>query len=516
MSIHSKLGSSLSNTKMRDQKDLSDLSGMCSVCTSTCTGTCEIGLSALRGAEAVYPFATDQNQFASNKKYYLDFSHFNINGRVFGAKGVPENSDEATFVNASLNTSFGRTHKVPMKLPIIMPAMAKLNWYDYFAGAAIAGVSVVIGEDVIAKDIQLVVEDGKVIDSPLISDMMNAFKKYYHGYGDVILQANADDDEMGVLEFAVKNLGLKSVEFKFGQAAKGIQGVGRVKSLNEALKFKNRGNIIFPNPLDPDVVEAFQKGTAEPFERIGKLPFWDEELLKKRIDNLRQLGVERICFKTGPFAPKDLLRIVKIAAENNIDLITVDGAGGGTGNSPIKMMNEWGIPTIELVVVMKKIYENLSKKFNELPQLAIGGGIVMEDHAFKTLALGAPYVSFVCIGRGSMAAAMSGKVIGDMIERGHIPKDYEHYGNSVETIFADYYQVKSMLENVSDELPLGALGVYSFMNRVAYGFKQLMALNRKFDISFINQEDIVPLTAEAANITGLPTFQELMDKALSE
>lgn len=508
MSIHSKLGSSLSNTKMREHIDLSGISGMCSVCTSTCTGTCEIGLSAVRGTEAVYPFATDQNQFGSNKRYPFDFSHFNINGRVFGALGVPENSDDATFVNAKIKTSFGLTNKVPMNLPIIMPAMAKLDWYDYFAGAAITGIPVVIGEDVISKDLELIIEDGRVVDSPLISEMVNAFKKYYHGFGDIILQANADDDEMGVLEYGIQKLGVKSVEFKFGQAAKGIQGVGRVQSLDDAIKYKNRGNIVCPDPL--------AKESTGPFERIGKLPFWNEVLLKERIETLRELGVERICFKTGPFAPKDLIRIVKMASENKIDMITVDGAGGGTGNSPIKMMNEWGIPTIELVLVMKKIYKHLSNQFEVMPQLAIGGGIVTEDQVYKTLALGAPYVTFACIGRGSMAAAMSGKVVGDLISQDRIPKQYERYGNTIDRIFVDYNQVKSLFENVSIELPLGALGVYSYMNRVAYGFKQLMALNRKFDISFINQEDIVPLTLEASKISGLPTYEELLEMALSE
>ncbi|NMA48209.1 MAG: hypothetical protein GX947_00315 [Tissierellia bacterium] len=48
MTYSPKLGSSISNTKMRTPDSLSPFSGMCSVCTSTCTGTCEIGLSALQ------------------------------------------------------------------------------------------------------------------------------------------------------------------------------------------------------------------------------------------------------------------------------------------------------------------------------------------------------------------------------------------------------------------------------------------------------------------------------------
>lgn len=61
------LGSTITNTKMRTPENISPFSGMC-----------EIGLSALRGSEAIYPFKTDINQFASEKDYPLDFSHFNI------------------------------------------------------------------------------------------------------------------------------------------------------------------------------------------------------------------------------------------------------------------------------------------------------------------------------------------------------------------------------------------------------------------------------------------------------
>ena len=38
-----------------------------------------------------------------------------------------------------------------------------------------------------------------------------------------------------------------------------------------------------------------------------------------------------------------------------------------------------------------------------------------------------------------------------------------------------------------------------------------MALNRKFALSYISQEDIVPLTEAAARATGLPGYPELLD-----
>ena len=93
-------------------------SGMCAVCTANCTGPCEIGLSALRGAEAINPYQSDINQFASEKEYPLDFSHFNINGRVFGAAGCPEDADLATFPRADIGASFGLNDPIELDAPL--------------------------------------------------------------------------------------------------------------------------------------------------------------------------------------------------------------------------------------------------------------------------------------------------------------------------------------------------------------------------------------------------------------
>lgn len=39
------------------------------------------------------------------------------------------------------------------------------------------------------------------------------------------------------------------------------------------------------------------------------------------------------------------------------------------------------------------------------------GGFAMEDDVYKGLALGAPFVDFIAIGRGSMAAAFAGILV---------------------------------------------------------------------------------------------------------
>lgn len=515
MSFSPPLGSTISHTRLRTPENVSKFSGMCAVCTSNCMGTCEIGLSALRGSEAIYPYETDINQFASEKQYPLDFTHFNINGRVFSALGCKENSNEATFPKAKINTYFGNNNKIEMSAPFILPAMAKLNWKDYFSGAAIAGVLVVIGEDVVAKDKHLVLENGKVVSSPLVEEMVNSFRQYYRGLGDIILQANYDDENLNLLDYAITKLGVKSVELKFGQAAKGIQGMGRVKDINEALKFKKMGYLIYPDPENPQIAENYKKGKGQIFEKIGKIPMWNEEILIKRVNELKKLGAEHVCFKTGPFDLKDLVRILKIAIEAEVDLVTFDGAGGGTGNSPVKMMNEWGIPTVYLESMLHDILKRMVAKGYKLPQVAIAGGFATEDQIYKGLALGAPYINFVAVGRAAMAAAMAGKQINDLIEAGNIPKEYQRFGITKEDLFADIRELKLYYENAS-EFSGGAIGVYSYINRITAGLKQLMALNRKFKLEYIDRSDIIPLTELASQVTNLETYEDMLVRELHQ
>jgi len=504
------LGSSITNTRLRSPGHVADISGMCAVCAADCIGTCEIGLSAIRGCEAISPFAADKNQFASEKRYPLDFSHFNINGRVFGAMGVPEDPHEATYPKADISTSFGTIHAVKTQAPFILPAIAKLAWREYFAGAALFGVPVVIGEDVIAKDPGLVMQGHRVESSPLIAEMVAQFRRYQHGLGDIVLQANYDDEYHGVLEYAMEKLGIKSVELKLGQAAKGIQGMGQVAEIADALRFKALGYIVLPDPEDPAVAAAHARGVGPVFEKIGKLPMWSPEALAKRVTELRRLGVERICLKTGPFDPRDIATILEIAAETGVDLVTLDGAGGGTGHSPAKMMNEWGIPTVTLEAIVHRILTGLEKAGKPVPPVAMAGGFATEDHVYKGLALGAPHVRMIAIGRAAMAAASVGRQVGEAIRNGAVPKEYARFGSSVDEVFADYRVLKADYGEDAENIPTGAIGLYSYLNRVAVGLKQFMALNRKFALRFIGREDIVPLTEIAVKATGLPTYAEYL------
>ena len=508
MSWSPSFGSPVTDTHLRSPGHVADVSGMCAACTADCFGPCEIGLSALRGAEALLPFAADKNQFASEKRYPLDFSHFNINGRVFGAVGLPEDPYEATYPHADISSAFGVMHPVPVRAPFILPAMAKLAWREYFAGAALFGVPVVIGEDVVGKDPGLVVDGHRVVEAPLLAEMVGAFRRYQRGFGDIVLQANFDDEYHGVLEYALARLGVTSVELKFGQAAKGIQGMGKVARLEDALRFKALGYIVLPDPTDPAVAEAHARGVGPEFEKIGKLPMWTPEVLKARVAELRGLGAQRICFKTGPFDPRDIARILEIASDAGVDLVTLDGAGGGTGHSPVKMMNEWGMPTVTLETLVWRLLSSWEKSGRPRPPVAMAGGFATEDQVYKGLALGAPHVGTIALGRGAMAAASVGRQVGEALRQGTVPKEYARFGSTVEELFADFRVLRGVYGDDASHIPPGALGVYSYLSRVSVGLQQLMALNRKFALRHIDRVDIVPLTELAAKVTGLPSYEE--------
>jgi len=508
MSFSTYNASTTNKTKRRTPKDYSPFSGMCSVCTENCPGTCEIGRSAVRGSELLYPSERKTSQTASEKDYPVDFSHFNINGRCFGSFGTEPGKTAYPMVN--LKTVLGNgNHKIQLKAPYVFPAMAKLNWEGYYAGAALAGVIAVIGEDMPTTDPNTVVKEGKVVHLPRLKEMFDSFYQYNQGYGALFLQANVDDERLGLLDYAIEKIGFEAVELKLGQAAKGIQGMGKLPSLEKALQLQEMGYAIYPDPSEPAIQEAYKKEIGSPFYKVGRLPEWQEEAFVHRISQLRNKGAKYISIKTGPFRPADLARTLMLASKAGVDMVTVDGSGGGTGNSPIHMMNEWGYPTVYLETVLYNICQKMVEKKLQLPAIIMTGGFAFEDHIFKGLALGSPHIQAIGIGRAAMAAAMVGETVGKMIKEGKIPSDLSQYGQTIPEIFCGLPELRSRFGDKAKSIPAGALGVFNYIERINTGLQQLMALCRKYQLNRITRDDIIPLTKESAKVTGLTRIMEM-------
>jgi hypothetical protein len=177
------------------------------------------------------------------------------------------------------------------------------------------------------------------------------------------------------------------------------------------------------------------------------------------------------------------------------------------------MMDEWGVGAVSLECAAMKMLAALQSKGAFLPQVAIAGGFATEDHVFKSLALGAPHIVFVGVGRAAMAAAMVGRRASEAVARGEAPAGYERYGKTLGEVFADFRLLKAEYGSEASSIPAGAIGVYSYLNRLCSGLRMLMALNRKFSLAHVGPEDLLPLTPEAARVSGLATYEELAARA---
>ena len=234
-----------------------------------------------------------------------------------------------------------------------------------------------------------------------------------------------------------------------------------------------------------------------------------EESFAQRVEELRKAVAKYVFLKTGAYRPADLARAIVFASKYNVDMLTVDGAGGGTGMSPWRMMNEWGVPPVELHSLLYQYAQRLHAAKRPIPALVLAGGFTFEDQIFKGLAIGAPFVKMVGMARAPIAAAMVGKTIGRSIEEGQLPVYVERFGRSKEEIFVTATQLKQELGEIAfEKLPCGAIGLYTYYERLAQGIRQLMAGSRKFTLGHITRDDIAALTPEAAKISGI---QYVMD-----
>lgn len=498
-------------TKNRTEGSVVPASGMCVTCVDGCIGMCEVGKSAYRGHEVIYPQPFGIITTAADKTHPVDYSHFTIMGTTVGAHGVEADSDKAIFPAVALEVSFGHDAGIKFRRPWIIPGIgstdvAKNNWEGLAIGSALAGTGITIGENVVGMDPEAVMRNGRVVDTVDLKRRVKLYQEYQHdGYGAIIVQANVEDSRLAVQEYAIEKLGVECVELKWGQGAKNIGGEVKVRDLQKAQMLYERGYIVLPNPTDPEVIEDFERGVFKEFERHSRVGMVTEESFATRVEELRKAGAKYIFLKTGAYRPADLARAIVFASRYKINLLTVDGAGGGTGMSPWRMMNEWGLPPVALHSLLYQYAKRLAGEGEYLPALAVAGGFAFEDQIFKGLALGAPFVKLVGMARAPIAAAMVGKTIGRAIRDHEIPVYIERFGNSKDEIFVTSSSLRHKLGREEfEKIPTGALGLYTYYERLDQGLRQIMAGSRKFALQYITRDDIAALTREAAEISGIP------------
>ncbi|MBD3268346.1 FMN-binding glutamate synthase family protein, partial [bacterium] len=435
-------------------ENVSPQSGLCTRCMDGCKGECEVWKASMRSREVIYPGPFGMVTAGADKDYPIDYSHLNIMGYAFGADGLPEgvpaDSDHAVFPAANTETEFGYENKVKMKVPIFTGALgstqiAKNNWEHFAVGTAISGISLVCGENVCGIDPNLELDsNGKVKHAPDMKRRIETYRRYHEEpYGDILVQMNVEDTRFGVAEYVLSELGVTTMELKWGQGAKCIGGEIKVHELERALELQRRGYIVTPDPSNEANQKAFKDGAIKEFERHSRLGFIDQEEFMKEVERLRGLGAKRVTLKTGAYPMRELAMAIRWASDAKIDMLTIDGAGGGTGMSPWRMMEEWGVPTFYLQCMTNELCAKLAENGDYVPHISIAGGFSTEDHIYKVLAMGAPWTKAVCMGRALMIPGMVGKNMQEWLDSKKLPKSVQPFGKTKEEIFVCYEELKA-------------------------------------------------------------------------
>lgn len=518
-------------------------SGLCSLCRADCAGKCETWMSSLKGRAMLYPrdFGLVTAGSGNTTHVGVSYNSLRIQGYNYGAQGLnngrTSSPDDCLFTNVSLETAFGAGEPVKCRLPLMTGALGSTfiaaKYWDAFAvGCSLVGIPIVVGENVVGVDRESVLSKGRIKKAPELDRRVNVYRKYFDGYGAIIVQLNVEDTRNGVAEYVIDAYGDQVfIELKWGQGAKNIGGEIEVTSLDYALFLKKRGYLVDPDPERPEVQAAFASGAIKGFARHSRLGYTDlssieavRESFMESVAYLRGLGFKRISLKTGSYGMEALAMAIKYATDAGLDLLTIDGSGGGTGMSPWNMMETWGVPSILLHAKAQQYAHILAAKGRKVVDLSLAGGFSTEDHIFKALALGAPYARLVCMGRAIMIPGFLGANIQGVLDPkrreavcgnwDELPRTVKEVGESAETIFAGYADVKKKVgAKEMKNVPLGAVGVWTLADKLGAGLQQLLAGARKFSVAEIAREDIAAANRETERETRIPFITDIMDES---
>jgi hypothetical protein len=513
-------------------------SGLCTLCMADCKGKCETWMSSLRGRKILYPrkFGMITSGSGNVTSLGLGYHALRVQGYAYGSTGLTEgmtkNADHCVFPNVNTESVFGNEIKVKCRVPIMTGALgstfiAAKYWNSFAAGAAICGFPIVIGENVVGVDRESKLGNGKITSAPELDRRIGVFKRYYDGNGAIFVQLNVEDTRNGVAEYVIDKYGDDVIiELKWGQGAKVIGGEIQVTSLDYAIFLRERGYIVDPDPTVASVQEAFKRRAITAFARHSRLGGTDldtvgqvRESFMNSVEYLRRIGFKRISLKTGSYGMEALAMAIRYAADAKLDLLTIDGSGGGTGMSPWNMMEHWGVPSLALHAKAYDYCKILNDRGIKVPAISFAGGFAREDHIFKALALGAPYTKLVCMGRAPMIPGYLGSNIEGTFypERraeingnwDELPQTVKSFGKYPEEIFSAWEDVKQKVgADEMKHIPFGAIAIAGYVDKLTCGLQQLMAGVRKFNLSQIARSDLFSANREMERETGIPFLTE--------
>lgn len=358
----------------------------------------EILQKAKHGREALYPFSdldeygrallgADISLRQGTRFHTLD--QLVLVPPVFTPKRLERLTElgrEPFFSDVNLETQIGGFRS---RLPVTMASMGSTEVAhraspELGRGAAEAGIAMGLGENI--ATVWGFAKRAKA-SMPSFKQRLFAYLDYIEGgYGGVVIQQSVEDafDELwnkvytdpDVEPFVRK--GLVGFEIKLGQGAK--PGLGGETKVTPEVARDLQGKYYFPE--DPTRVER------DLYERHSAPGTYTEDILRAQLRSLRNnFPRARLWIKTGPF--RDLVPLFRVAAEERVDAVLIDGKEGGTGMSPIIALKDLGLPT---VACLKRIADARLEGLS-LPYV-LSGRLYDGGHVTKALALGATACAF--------------------------------------------------------------------------------------------------------------------------
>jgi len=173
---------------------------------------------------------------------------------------------------------------------------------------------------------------------------------------------------------------------------------------------------------------------------------------------------------------------IKIASKDGFDFVELDGMQGSTGAGSAEVIDNVGIPTLPAIIEAIEALEEIGAR--DKIQLVLMGGLRDGVDAVKGLCLGADAVAFgtsVIIAGGCISCMQCH--VGQCVT-GIATQDPEHEKR---------YQPKVEASNI-----------HRFLEGVRWQIAAITQALGYDDVRGLNRDDLVALTPEAADITGLP------------
>lgn len=257
----------------------------------------------------------------------------------------------------------------------------------------------------------------------------------------------------------------EAVEIKIGQGAKSGMG-GHLLAKKVTAEVARIRNI----PQGTDALSP-----ARHMDIVGP------EDLGMKIDQLRDITDWKVPIIVK-FTAGRVEQDVKIAAKAGADIIVIDGMQGGTGAGPEVITEHSGIPTIQAIMEADTALKEVNLRTEV--SLVAAGGIRSGADVAKAIALGAD-ATYI----GTAALVSIGCKVCKACSKGKCPKG----------IATQDRMLRRRLDPVR-----GGQRVANYIKAMTAEAKMLTQQAGNTDIQKLEKEDLVSLTMEASQITGIP------------